>query len=72
MKRILALLLAAVLLFSLASCSQKKSDYPNKNAYTLSESAKEGSVVDGVMTDISGADPILEKPTAAWRDKCAP
>ena len=70
MKRILALLLATVLLFSLASCSQKKSDHPNKNAYTLSESAKEGSVVDGVMTDISGADPILEKTTAAWLDKC--
>ena len=86
MKKILALLLAAVMVFSLVACSSssdkkdgsessqaqqstEKTD-TEKNDYTISDSVKEGSVVDGVMTDISGDDPILKKTTASWLDTC--
>ena len=84
MKRILALLLAAILMLSLASCSSSTDDTApttaeatssaeptvSKNAYVLSDEAKEGSIIDGMMTDIAGKDPILKRSTAAWLDTC--
>ena len=40
------------------------------NDYILSDNVPEGSVIDGVMTDISGRDPILTRTTASWADTC--
>ena len=70
MKKILALLLAVAMVFSLVACnSTTKSEKP-KNEYVMSDDPKEGSVIDGVMTDISVSDPILKKTTAQWLDTC--
>lgn len=66
MKRILALLLIVLMIFSLASCSSGT----QKNEYVLSSEAQADSVIDGVMTDIAGNDPILERTTASWLDTC--
>ena len=77
MKKLLAVMLAVVLVFSLAACGSKNdSDKKNteetaavsKNDYTMSKDVAEETVIDGVMTDISGSDPILKKTTASWLD----
>ena len=89
MKRVLPLILAAVLLISLAACTPESpplpalteatepaptqpdpTDPPKTNAYILSDEVPEGSVIDGLMTDISGRDDILERTTASWADTC--
>lgn len=80
MKRFLALILAAVMVFSLAACSSKdkpdksdgkaKTETAEKNDYELSDKVSKESIVDGVMTDISADDPILKRTTASWLDTC--
>lgn len=86
MKRILSLLLAAALLLSLAACTPESPPLPalteppstevpdgqsiHKNAYVLSDSVPEGSIIDGVMTDIPGKDEVLTRTTASWADAC--
>ncbi|MBR3971600.1 MAG: hypothetical protein IKJ83_01755 [Ruminococcus sp.] len=81
MKKYLALLMTLLMILSLAACTseQAKTDSTEpakiediylKNDYVLSEEVPEGSIVDGVMTDISGADPILKKTVAEWLDTC--
>lgn len=69
MKKILAILLVAVMLLSLACCANDKATV-QKNDYTMSAQPQDGSVIDGLMTDISGSDPILKKTTAQWLDSC--
>ncbi len=74
MKKITAVLLVLCMVFALASCGagskEETTPAPKRNAYTLSENVKEGSIIDGMMTDIAGDDPILEKTTASWLDTC--
>ena len=71
MKKFLALFLAIIMVFSLVACSNPTTQTEiKKNEYTMSADVKEGSVIDGVMTDISVSDPILEKTTASWLDTC--
>ena len=90
MRRILSLILAFVLLLSLAACGKDEPEAPSgatapaatqpsptqpeptpaANAYILSQDVPEGSVIDGLMTDISGRDAILERTTASWADTC--
>lgn len=75
MKKILSLFLAALMILSLASCSSSNNSStentePKKESYTLSDEVKEGSVIDGLMTDIDGQDKILTKTTASWLDTC--
>ncbi len=75
MKKILSLFLAALMILSLASCSNSNNSStentePKKESYTLSDDVKEGSVIDGLMTDIDGQDKILTKTTASWLDTC--
>ncbi len=84
MKRYFAFLLAVLMLFSLAACEKGQGDTEDtgttaqtqaqaeylKNNYVLSENVPQGSVVEGVMTDIPGGDPVLEKTTASWLDAC--
>lgn len=70
MKKFLAILLIAGIIFSLVSCSSSGKDEVKKAEYTLSTDVKEGSVIDGVMTDIDGDDPVLEKSNASWLDTC--
>ena len=70
MKKFLALFLAIIMVFSLACCASTNNSENAKNDYTLSADAKEGSVIDGLMTDIYGSDPILKKTTASWLDTC--
>ena len=82
-KRILALLLVLALAVIFAACSKSGNDTQqstvketesvsahSSNEYVLSDESKEGSVIDGVMTDIQGSDPILKKTTASFLDKC--
>ena len=68
MKKLTALLLVLILVFTLASCSGQSEI--KKNDYVLSGDVKDGSVIEGVMTDIGGADEILKKTTAEWLDTC--
>ena len=71
MKKFLALLLAIIMVFSLVACaSTPKKTEVKKNEYVMSEDLVEGSVIDGVMTDIQLNDPILQKTTASWQDTC--
>ncbi|MBQ6153671.1 MAG: hypothetical protein IJJ15_07990 [Ruminococcus sp.] len=70
MKRILALLLIALMVFSLVSCTSPENTEPQKNDYVLSTEAASETVIDGVMTDIAGNDPILERNIASWLDTC--
>lgn len=78
MKKVLALILIAVMAVSFVSCSQPQDNGSTestrqpeqKNAYVLSDEVEKDSVVDGVMTDISGTDPILKRTTASWLDTC--
>ena len=71
MKKFLALLLAITMVFSLVACaSTPKKTEVKKNEYVMSEDLVEGSVIDGVMTDIQLNDPILQKTTASWQDTC--
>lgn len=83
MKRLSALFLALILLLSLSACASSTQDAAStdatqpqtetdvhKNAYILSDQVKEGSVIDGLMTDISGKNAILERTTASWADTC--
>ena len=69
MKKYLALLLALVMVFSITACGGTTKEVV-KNDYVMSEDPKEGSVIDGVMTDIQLNDPVLEKTTASWQDTC--
>ena len=77
MKKRICLILAVVMLVSLAACGAKVPEKQEETksaeekpavSYTISEDAAPESVVGGVMTDISGADPILKKTTASWLD----
>ena len=77
MKRSLALILAVLMILTLAACSanttdatQPKVDTAAKTDYVLSGDVREESVIDGVMTEISGDDPILTKSVASWLDTC--
>lgn len=75
MKKLLSLLIAALMILSLASCSaannsSTENTEPQKQSYVLSDEVKEGSVIDGLMTDIDGKDKILSKTTASWLDTC--
>ncbi len=76
MKKYLALLLAVIFILSFAACGEKSSQgtaaqsEPQRSEYKLSEQAEEKSVIDGVMTDIDGNDPVLQKTTASWLDAC--
>ncbi len=81
MKKYLAFLLALVMLLSLAACDKRQegegSTEPTtaaaeflKNDYVLSEDVPRDSIVDGVMTDIAGDDPVLRKTTASWLNTC--
>ena len=79
MKKITALILTLLLLFTFASCSQpadndqtvtENSDPAPQSGYILSDEVAEESIIDGVMTDISGSDEILKKSVAAWADTC--
>lgn len=69
MKKFLALILAVAMVFSLVACATSESDV-SKNEYVMSDDTKEGSVIEGVMTDISIDDPVLKKTTASWIDTC--
>ncbi len=53
-----------------SAASSQGADETTKIDYVLSDDVLEGSIVDGVMTDISGADPVLQKTTASWLDTC--
>lgn len=77
MKKLLAALLAAVFLFSFAACTPTADNSSaidttaaQDGGYVLSDGVKEGSVVDGVMTDISSRDAVLQKTVAPWLDTC--
>lgn len=81
MKKLLAVILTAVILISLASCSSSSdaptvavteapAETPAQNEYVISDSVKESSVIDGVMTDISSKDAILKHIPASWLDTC--
>ncbi len=78
MKKLLALLLAAGIIASLAACSKSNTENKaepteaqvQKNDYVLSSDVKSDTVIDGVMTDIKADDPILKKTTASWVDRC--
>lgn len=73
MKKYTAFLLAVIMILSLAACGTetvKHSDDTAKNEYIMSEEVTSESVVDGVMTEILGSDPVLEKTTASWLDTC--
>ena len=69
MKRLLALILAVLIVITLASCSSGTSE-PQKNDYELSTEVKDETVIDGVMTEIGGNDAVLERTTASWLDTC--
>lgn len=77
MKRLLALLLVVGLITALVACSSGKKDEKAEkkeeakaNEYTMSDNVKEGSVIDGVMTDIQKDDPILKRTTPSWLETC--
>lgn len=71
MKKFLALLLATMMIFSITACNSTTTKTEvKKNEYVMSEEPLEGSVIDGVMTDIQLSDPILQKTTASWQDTC--
>ncbi len=70
MKKFLALTLAFLTVLSLAACGSSNNTAAKKNDYTMSNNVKEGSVVNGIMTDIASDDPILKKTTASWLDTC--
>ncbi len=77
MKRYLAIILAFIMILSMAACGSLENTAettaptePPKNDYVRSEEVSAESVVNGVMTEILGADPILEKTTASWLDTC--
>lgn len=78
MKKALAILLAVILTVSLAACgstqnnSEQSPTEPTapQSTYVLSDKVKEGSVIDGLMTDISGKDAVLRRSTASWADTC--
>ena len=75
MKKLISLLIAVMIVFSLAACGASPAEQPaetpvQKTDYILSDEPKEGSVIDGLMTDISGRDPVLQRTTASWLDTC--
>ncbi len=81
MKKLTAWILVVILLISVTACSQTKQENGNNSGatekaelphsdYVLSDDVKEGSVIDGVMTDITGQDPILRHTNASWLDTC--
>lgn len=85
MKKFLAFILALTMIFSLVACSSSSEENSPTNAektnnsadknnsnknYVLSDKVAKETIIDGVMTDISGSDPILKKTTPAWLDTC--
>ena len=78
-KKWLAVILAAALIVTLSACGSKPDsqqaetegsrDEKTAESYVISNEVKPESIIDGVMTDISGSDPILKKSTASWLDK---
>lgn len=71
MKKYIAVFLVLLTFVSAVFCTTGcESSKPLKNDYVISQNVPEGSVIDGVMTDISGADEVLEKTTATWLDTC--
>ncbi len=70
MKKILAFVLAIVMIFSLVACAGAGNGEVKKNDYVMSDDVPEGSVIEGVMTDIHGSDQILQKTTPSWLDTC--
>ena len=74
MKKIIALLMAVMTIAALAACGAKKQDdhvdQSNAAPYTTSDAVEKDCVVDGLMTEIDGSDPILKKTTAKWLDTC--
>lgn len=80
MKRFLAILLAVVMIASLAACGAKNEEKKNtdngstaaveKDEYVLSDEVDKETIVDGVMTDISSSDPILKHTNPDWMDTC--
>lgn len=69
MKKYVALLLAFVMVLSLVACASGDTK-EQKNDYVMSQLVDEQTVIEGVMTDIDGDDPILQKTTAQWLDTC--
>ncbi len=85
MKRILSIIMVFIMVFSLVACSSSNKEQAptkapaktensqintgNKN-YVMSDEVAKETIVDGVMTDISGNDPILKKTTASWLETC--
>ncbi len=70
MKKILALLLVVIMVFSITACGNTTKTEVKKNEYVMSQDPADGSVIEGVMTDIQISDPILQKTPASWLDTC--
>ena len=81
MKKYLAIVLAVIMICGMAACGSKENSADAtaptqvqaetlKNDYVMSADALPETVVDGVMTEIVGNDPILKKTTASWVDTC--
>ena len=80
MKRLLSLILALITVASLAACGEKQEDKKDDapadaqtaqaDEYVLSKDVDKATIVDGVMTDISGSDAILKKSNPTWLDDC--
>lgn len=73
MKKLLCMLIVVLIAMSVVGCSSTDSglstkDEVQKTEYTISKDVKEGSVINGIMTDISGDDSVLTKTTASWLD----
>jgi len=70
MKKSIVLLLILIIVIATSACSPSDSGAVQKNDYIMSDNVEDGSVIDGVMTDIGGSDPILKKTVASWLDTC--
>ncbi len=81
MKKYLAIVLAVIMICGMAACGTKEETTETtaptqvqaeilKKDYVMSADALPETVVDGVMTEILGTDPILKKTTASWLDTC--
>lgn len=77
MKKVLSVIIMLVMVLCLGACGSgqgnKETTAPApviKNDYVISEEVLSESIIDGVMTDIAGDDPVLQKTTASWLDTC--
>lgn len=71
MKRWLSVILIIALLFALTACGATgEKQEVKKEDYVISDEVNEESIINGVMTDISGSNPVLHKTTASWLDDC--